>query len=81
MNRDEVFHKVCTLVAETLHVDADSLTEQSNLKDLGADSFDLLDLVCTIEDAFELELNDDAVAQVETIEDVVNGIVAQKNVG
>lgn len=77
MDRDAIFEKVVEIANDTLSLADDvELDEQTNLRDLGADSFDLLELVTTIEDEFGLTLDDEAVAKVSTIGEVVDSIVA-----
>lgn len=74
MDHDEILEKVCALVAETLEVDEDGITEELRFDDLGADSFDLLTLVTTFEDEFDMTMNDDALAEIQTVGDVVTAI-------
>ena len=50
------------------------LGEDTDLKALGADSFDLLELVTALEDEFELTMDDDAIEHVSTIGQVVDAI-------
>lgn len=77
MDRDEIFAKVVDIVNDTLSIADDvELVDATNLRELGADSFDLLELVTTIEDEFGLTLDDEAVAKVSTVGEVVDSIVA-----
>lgn len=75
MDRDAISKKVISIVEETLEVaEGVELSEATNLKDLGADSFDLLELVTVLEDEFGLAMDDTAVEKVATIGDVVDAI-------
>lgn len=74
MNRQEILEKVVELVNDTLDIDAAELNEDTNLKDLGADSFDLLELVTALEDEFELTMDDDDVEKIATVGQVVDAI-------
>ncbi len=74
MNRQEIREKVVELVNDTLDVDNVELNEDTNLKDLGADSFDLLELVTALEDEFELTMDDDDVEKIATVGQVVDAI-------
>lgn len=74
MNRQEILEKVVELVNDTLDVDNVELNEDTNLKDLGADSFDLLELVTALEDEFELTMDDDDVEKITTVGQVVDAI-------
>ena len=42
--------------------------------DLGADSLDVVDLVMDLEDAFSIEIPDEAMADIKTIGDIVTYI-------
>ena len=74
MNRQEILEKVVELVNDTLDIDDVELNEDTNLKDLGADSFDLLELVTALEDEFELTMDDDDVEKIATLGQVVDAI-------
>lgn len=74
MNRQEIREKVVELVNDTLDVDNVELNEDTNLKDLGADSFDLLELVTALEDEFELTMDDEDVEKIATVGQVVDAI-------
>lgn len=75
MERKEILEQVIQVVGETLDVaDGVELTEDTNLKELGADSFDLLELVTALEDEFSLTLDDDDVEKIATIGQVVDAI-------
>lgn len=75
MERKEILEQVIQVVGETLDVaDGVELTEDTNLKEIGADSFDLLELVTALEDEFGLTLDDDDVEKIATIGQVVDAI-------
>ena len=70
-----VFDKVKELIAEQLDVDADTVTVTSNIQDdLGADSLDVVDLVMSLEEEFDMEIPDEAVANIKTVVDIVKYI-------
>lgn len=67
-----VFEKIRDILAEQLEIDEDSITMESNIaEELGADSIDVVDLVMSIEDEFEIEVPDDEVENVKTVGDIV----------
>lgn len=77
LERSEILDKVKALVEETLEADGSTLTEQTSYEDLGADSFDLLELVTAMEDEFGITVDDSAdLSQVKTIGDTID-MVAQ----
>lgn len=74
MDHATILSKVVALVAENLEVEEAQLTEASRFEDLGADSFDLLELVTAMEDEFGLTMDDDSLADIATVGDVVRAI-------
>ncbi len=78
MNMEEtnmIFDKLKDIIAEQLGVEADEVTNEANIQDdLGADSLDVVDLITTIEDEFDLSIPDEAVEEIKTVGDIVNYI-------
>lgn len=74
MDHATILSKVIALVAENLEVEEAELTEASRFEELGADSFDLLELVTAMEDEFGLTMDDDSLADIATVGDVVSAI-------
>ena len=74
MDRAAILEKVRDRVSETLECDRDSVEEGTSFSDLGADSFDLLELVTAFEDEFGKTLDDDALQGIETVKDAVDAI-------
>ena len=72
-----VLEKVKTILAEQFDVDEDKITEATDLQDdLGADSLDVVDLLMSIEDEFEIEVPDDEIENIKTVGALVNYIEA-----
>ena len=57
MDRKEILEKVIELVSETLEIDEEEINEGKRFDDLGADSFDLLELVTAFEDEFGVTMD------------------------
>ena len=74
MDRATILKKVAALVSETLEVDEANVTEELKFEELGADSFDLLELVTALEDEFGRTLDDDSLAEIATVGDAVDAI-------
>lgn len=67
-----IFEKVRALIAQQLDIDEDKITLESDvIDDLGADSLDMVDLVMTFEDEFDIEIPDEQVENVKTVGDIV----------
>lgn len=48
------------------------------LADLNMNSFDLINLVCVLEDEFDIEIPDRVISEFKTVGDVMDYIVAQE---
>ena len=57
-----VFDKVKKIIVDQLDVEEDKVTEAASITDdLGADSLDVVDLVMSFEEEFDIEIPDDQV--------------------
>jgi acyl carrier protein len=73
-----VEEKVKSIIVEQLGVDANEVTaEASFVDDLGADSLDTVELVMAFEEAFNIEIPDEAAEKIQKVKDAVEYI--QKN--
>jgi acyl carrier protein len=75
MDRKEILEKVIELVSETLEIDEEEINEGKRFDDLGADSFDLLELVTAFEDEFGVTMDDDSLEDIQTVGDAVDALV------
>ena len=72
-----VLEKVKAILAEQFDVEEDKITADTDLQeDLGADSLDVVDLLMSIEDEFEIEVPDDEIENLKTVGAIVNYIEA-----
>lgn len=70
-----VFEKLRDIVVDQLDVDAEKVTMSASItEDLGADSLDMVDLVMSLEEEFDMEISDEAVENIKTIGDIVKYI-------
>ena len=70
-----VLEKIKVILAEQFDVEEDSLKNETDLQDdLGADSLDVVDLLMSIEDEFEIEIPDEEIENIRTVGDLVNYI-------
>ena len=74
MERTEILEKVRDIASDVLGVDADEITEETTFDDLYADSLDRLQLVTAMEDEFDLEIDDDKLAAINSVADAVDAI-------
>ncbi len=67
-----VFEKVRDIIVDQLDAEADEVTAESAIiDDLGADSLDVVDLISSVEDEFDVEIPDDKVEGIKTVGDIV----------
>ncbi len=72
----EVEDKVRTIVSEQMGKSKDEITrETSFVTDLNADSLDVVELVMSLEDAFELSIPDEDAEKIQTVGQAVDYIV------
>ena len=66
------FDKVKAILIDQLDVDEDKVTMDASIfDDLGADSLDVVDLVMSLEEAFDIEIPDHQVENIKTVGDIV----------
>lgn len=74
-----VFEKVKSIVADQLDVEEEKVTAEASItEDLGADSLDVVDLVMSIEEEFDIEIPDEAVEGIKTVGDIVSYIESKQ---
>ncbi len=79
MSQEAILKKVCSIVAEQLSVEEGEVKSDSNFQnDLGADSLDTVELVMALEEAFEIEIPDEAAEGIATVGDAVKYIEEKK---
>ena len=73
--KQEILDMVFDYYADECEVDRDEITMESNIiDDFDADSLDLVDIVMSVEDEFDVEVPEDAVEKMKTVGDVVKFI-------
>lgn len=70
-----VFDKVKEILADQLDVEQSKVTLQSSItEDLGADSLDVVDLIMSLEEEFNIEIPDEDIENIKTVGDIVKYI-------
>ncbi|MDP4132643.1 MAG: acyl carrier protein [Bacillota bacterium] len=67
------FEKIRDIIVEQFGVDEDSVALDTAFKDLG-DSMDLIELIMSLEEEFDLEIADEDVDEIKTVNDAVEYI-------
>jgi acyl carrier protein len=76
-----VEQRVCEIVMKVLDIkDASKVTPSARfIDDLGADSLDTVDIIMEFEEAFGVEIPDDAAEKIQTVGDAITHIQAHVN--
>lgn len=70
-----IFEKVRKIICEQFDLEEDAVTANTLLEDdLEADSLDLVDLVMSFEDEFQIEVPDEEIENIKTVGDIVKYI-------
>lgn len=78
MDRNEIVDAVKDACVELLQADKDELTEATSFgDDLEADSLDLVEVVMSLEDRFDLKIPEDDLDAVKTIGEAADVVVAR----
>lgn len=72
MDYNTVFEKVSDLIVAQLPISKEQIKPESKLiEDLGADSANIMILICDIENEFDVQVDNDMLATVSTVDDIV----------
>lgn len=67
------FEKVKEMIVEKLGVSADIVTLESEIiKDLGADSLDIVEMLLSLEENFNVTVTDEQTDNIKTVKDIVD---------
>ena len=70
-----IFEKVRKIICDQFDLEVDDVTPETLLEDeLEADSLDLVDLVMSFEDEFQIEVPDEDLENIKTVGDIVKYI-------
>ena len=69
------FVKLREIIADVMNIDEKEIKEDSSFEnDLGADSLDVFQIIMGIEDAFDIEIDNDEAEKIVTVGDAVEQI-------
>lgn len=67
-----VLEKVKMILSRQFDVEEDSITPETNIADdLGADSLDVVDMLMSLEDEFDVEIPDEEIERIRTVGELV----------
>ena len=74
----DVQKRIIELIAEQLEREPSEITpEMSFADDLGADSLDLVELIMTVEEEFNIEIPDDEAEKIKFVKDAIDYVKAR----
>lgn len=80
MTAPTVEERVKTVICDQLQVESEKVKLNSSfVEDLGADSLDIVELVMTMEEEFDMDIPDEEAEKMKTVGDVVNYVTAKSN--
>ena len=79
---EDIAKRCIEIIAKSKSIPEDTITLESNFDQLNVDSLDKINISFEVEEAFSIEIPDDALGSIKTVGDMVNGVqklVAAKN--
>ena len=75
VDRKQIEAKVISIIADQLGREKEQINGASDIAiDLGADSLDLAELMIAFEENFDIDIDEDKVGEITTVDDVVDQI-------
>lgn len=65
---------IINIIAEQLGVEPETLSEDTAFADLGADSFDLFQVISALEEEYDVTFNTDDTDKIKTVKDAIDYI-------
>ena len=70
----EILEKVKEIISEQLEINFEDIETGSTFEEMDADSLDLVELVMALEEEFGVEISDEEIENIKTVNDVVEHI-------
>lgn len=75
---EDTMKKTKAVIVEKLSVPVENITPESTLKDLGADSLDIVEMVMTFEEVFGIEIKDEDAEKITTVKEAADYLHAAR---
>ena len=69
---EDTLAKVKTVISDKLSVPVENILPESTLKDLGADSLDIVEMIMSFEETFGIEVKDEDAEKIKTVQEAVD---------
>jgi acyl carrier protein len=71
---NEIASRCIDIIAKSKSISPDTITMASTFDELNVDSLDKINISFEVEEAFNVEIPDDALGTIKTVGDMVNGV-------
>ncbi|WP_035358862.1 acyl carrier protein [Edaphobacter aggregans] len=71
---DDIAKRSIDIIAKAKNIPADNITLDTSFEELNIDSLDKINISFEVEEAFHIEIPDDALGSLKTVGDVVRGV-------
>ena len=71
---NEIASRCIDIIAKSKNISPDTITLASTFDELNVDSLDKINISFEVEEAFNVEIPDDALGTIKTVGDMVNGV-------
>lgn len=79
MTREEILEEVKDVIVEQLNVEREKITEDATfIEDLSADSLDLVELIMTMEEKYEIEIPDSEAEKIIAVKNLLDYLVEKQ---
>ncbi|MCI5775800.1 MAG: acyl carrier protein [Aerococcus sp.] len=80
MTKEEVYSKIKMILVEELDVEEEKVTPDVNIQeDLDIDSLDLFDVIDSLEDEYDIEIDTDENEDIQTLDQLSEYVLEQIN--
>ena len=79
MSEQATLEKLQTIISNQLGIEKEKIVATADFtKELGADSLDVVELVMSFEEEFEIEIDDEVAGEMSTVQDALDYIIENK---
>lgn len=69
---EDIFDKIAEIISEQLGIDTNEITPETSFReDLDADSLDMVELMMSLEEEFDIEISEEEAEKIVTVNDAV----------
>ena len=79
ITKEDVKQKVVSVIKKHLSVDEKAIISAKSFEDLGADSLDMVEIIMSLEEKFNVEISDDDAEKFTSIDNAVDLITGKVN--